>query len=160
MSWDKERIIELLLKAGDMAREARKKLTLEIKSDHSLVTQADTEIEALFTEALENVESGCYLVGEETINRKGEDYVQAALAGEVVSLEVREAGRMLELRGGAGPFGETVLAVARNGAHIASRDHYLADAVVHVVRDEEVARAVDHDAVRAMELRQEVRVVF
>ena len=46
MSWDKDRIIELLLRAGDMAREARKKLTLEIKSDHSLVTQADTEIEA------------------------------------------------------------------------------------------------------------------
>ena len=81
MSWDKERIVELLLEAGDMAREARKKLTLDIKSDHSLVTQADTEIEALFTEALENVESGCYLVGEETITRKGEEYLQAALAG-------------------------------------------------------------------------------
>ena len=82
MSWDKDRIIELLLRAGDMAREARKKLTLEIKSDHSLVTQADTEIEALFTEALEDTGSGRYLIGEETINRKGEDYVQAALAGE------------------------------------------------------------------------------
>ena len=82
MSWDKERIVELLLEAGDMAREARKKLSLEVKSDHSLVTQADTEIEALFTEALEDVDSGRYLIGEETISRKGEDYVQAALAGE------------------------------------------------------------------------------
>ena len=82
MSWDKDRIIELLLRAGDMAREARKKLTLEVKSDHSLVTQADTEIEAFFTDALEDTESGRYLIGEETINRKGEDYVQASLAGE------------------------------------------------------------------------------
>ncbi|MCH2367457.1 MAG: hypothetical protein MK554_09625, partial [Planctomycetes bacterium] len=61
MSWDTDRIIELLLRAGDMAREARKKLTLEIKSDHSLVTQADTEIEARFTEALEDTGSGRYL---------------------------------------------------------------------------------------------------
>ena len=73
MSWDKERIVELLLDAGDMASEARKKLSLEVKSDHSLVTQADTEIEALFTEALEDVDSGRYLIGEETISRKGED---------------------------------------------------------------------------------------
>ena len=54
MSWDKERIVELLLEAGDMAREARKKRTLEIKSDHSLVTQAYTAIEVLFPEALED----------------------------------------------------------------------------------------------------------
>jgi len=82
MSWDKDRIVELLLEAGDMAREARKKLTLEIKSDHSLVTQADTAIEVLFTEALEDEAAGRYIIGEETISRKGEDYVQAALAGE------------------------------------------------------------------------------
>ena len=82
MGWDKDRIVELLLRAGDMAREARKKLTLEIKSDHSLVTQADLEIEALFTEALEDEAAGCYIIGEETISRKGDDYVAAALESE------------------------------------------------------------------------------
>ena len=82
MGWDKDRIVELLLRAGDMAREARKQLTLEIKSDHSLVTQADLEIEALFTEALEDEAAGCYIIGEETISRKGDDYVAAALESE------------------------------------------------------------------------------
>ena len=82
MGWDKDRIVELLIRAGDMARAARKKLTLEIKSDHSLVTQADIEIEAYFTEALEDEAAGRYIIGEETINRKGEDYVTAALESE------------------------------------------------------------------------------
>ena len=44
LNWDKQQIIELLLRAGDVAREARKKLSLQFKADRSLVTQADTEI--------------------------------------------------------------------------------------------------------------------
>lgn len=82
MSWDKQHIIELLLQAGDIARKARRNLHRQFKSDESLVTQADTQIETCFTEALENSSAGRYVIGEETINYKDEDYVLSALSGE------------------------------------------------------------------------------
>jgi myo-inositol-1(or 4)-monophosphatase len=70
------------LEAGEIARRAKKDLHREYKSDSSIVTQADREIETLCTERLEDTDAGVHIIGEETIGQKGEAYVQRALSQE------------------------------------------------------------------------------
>lgn len=82
MSWNRDRIVDWLLEAGAVAREAKKNLRREIKNDQSIVTQADREIEAFFTERFEDESAGVRIIGEETIAQKGEDYVSSALRGK------------------------------------------------------------------------------
>jgi myo-inositol-1(or 4)-monophosphatase len=82
MPWNRERIVELLLEAGEIARNAKKELACELKSDRSIVTKADREIEGLLAAELERPDSGTYLIGEETIAEKGEAYLAGALARE------------------------------------------------------------------------------
>jgi myo-inositol-1(or 4)-monophosphatase len=79
--WDRARIIEVLLEAGRRAVTLRKTLRFEVKPDSSLVTAADKEIEALFAAEYDHPDRGSYLIGEETVAAKGEDYIRAALAG-------------------------------------------------------------------------------
>jgi len=80
--WNHDRIVELLCESGRIAFECRKQLKKSFKADESIVTQADCTIEALFTETLEDEASGVYLIGEETLSEKGEEYLAAALAGD------------------------------------------------------------------------------
>lgn len=82
MSWDRERIVSLLFRAGAIARECRADLRRELKRDRTLVTRADREIEALFVRELERPEAGTYLIGEETVETRGEAYLEAALREE------------------------------------------------------------------------------
>lgn len=82
MSWDRERIFGLLLEGGEIALRSRKNLRREFKQDQSIVTQADREIEALCARRLEDAAAGVYFIGEETVNQKGEDYIQRALREE------------------------------------------------------------------------------
>jgi myo-inositol-1(or 4)-monophosphatase len=77
--WDRARITEILLEAGRRAVSLRKDLRVEVKSDSSLVTAADKEIEALFAAEFDHPERGSYVIGEETISQKGEDYIAEAL---------------------------------------------------------------------------------
>lgn len=69
----------MLLEAGRRAVALRKDLRVELKPDTSLVTTADREIEALFAAEFDHPERGSYLIGEETVSQKGEDYIQEAL---------------------------------------------------------------------------------
>jgi myo-inositol-1(or 4)-monophosphatase len=85
--WDKDRIVGLLLEAGELARRAREALSWDLKSDDSIVTQADREIEALFTRELEDPGRGVHIIGEETIEAKGEDYVRCALREEAFVID-------------------------------------------------------------------------
>ena len=82
MPWNRERIVDLLLEAGEIARNAKKELACELKSDRSIVTKADREIERLLAAELERPDAGTYLIGEETIAEKGEAYLDGALARE------------------------------------------------------------------------------
>lgn len=82
MAWDRKRIIELLLQAGEIAREAKKELSCELKADRSIVTRADTDIERLLALELERPDRGTYLIGEETVSGKGDAYLARALAEE------------------------------------------------------------------------------
>ena len=82
MAWNKDGIISLLLEAGEVATRLRRNIGWEFKADRSLVTAADKEIEDLFTARLENPDAGTYLIGEETVAEKGEDYLREALREE------------------------------------------------------------------------------
>ncbi len=77
--WDRGRITEVLLEAGRRAVALRKGLRVELKADSSLVTTADREIEALFGAEFDHPERGSYLIGEETVSQKGEEYIRGAL---------------------------------------------------------------------------------
>ncbi len=78
-SWDRDRIVELLLEAGRIACVDRQSLTRDFKPDGSIVTETDRRVERLFGDELENREGGVYLIGEETIESKGDEYVAEAL---------------------------------------------------------------------------------
>lgn len=87
MSWNKDRIVELLLEAGEIARLAKKDLRRELKSDCSVVTQADREIEAMLTSRLERPGDGVHIIGEETVDSKGDDYVRRALRDDAYVID-------------------------------------------------------------------------
>ncbi len=76
--WNRLRIVELLLRAGERAAALRDGLRYELKADASLVTQADREIEALLGKEFDRPREGVHLIGEETVAEKGEDYIREA----------------------------------------------------------------------------------
>ena len=82
MSWQRERIVQLLTEAGTLAQSWKKSLTRKKKADQSIVTQADLAVEALLTNELERAADGVFFIGEETLAQRGEDYLQRALSGE------------------------------------------------------------------------------
>lgn len=82
MPWDRRQITGLLEEAAAIAQRVKKDLRFELKSDRSIVTPADKEIEALFSRALENPGRGVYLIGEETVAAKGEAYLESAMKHE------------------------------------------------------------------------------
>jgi fructose-1,6-bisphosphatase/inositol monophosphatase family enzyme len=82
MSWNKDDIIALMLEVGEISLRLRRDIRHETKADHSLVTAADREIEGVITRALENPEDGTFIIGEETVAQKGEDYLAEAMRKE------------------------------------------------------------------------------
>jgi len=82
MAWNKDQIVDILLAAADIALRVRRNLRFEVKADGSIVTPADHEIEKLVSDKLENRDGGTYIIGEETVEKKGEDYLEAAMRGE------------------------------------------------------------------------------
>jgi myo-inositol-1(or 4)-monophosphatase len=78
--WNPQEITDLLIQAGRTALSLRSACIRELKADCSIVTEADRRIEALFAASFDRPPVS-YLIGEETVAQKGEDYLQAALAG-------------------------------------------------------------------------------
>ncbi len=68
---------------GRLAKEGFLGGAFEIKEDNSLVTETDRGIEELLTRELESGEGRDRVIGEETVARKGEDYLQKALGGSL-----------------------------------------------------------------------------
>jgi len=77
--WNRREIIGLMQAAGRIAFKHYEAPHASLKGDESIVTLADREIEAYFTERLDRPEAGQYLLGEETIEGKSEAYLEAAL---------------------------------------------------------------------------------
>lgn len=82
MAWNKDEIVRLLVESGEVARRVQEDMSFELKADRSIVTPADQEIERLLGSALERPEEGVYLIGEETVETKGEEYLSEAFQKE------------------------------------------------------------------------------
>lgn len=87
VEWSTDIIHKLLLRCGEVALRHYASPERTLKGDLSIVTQADREIEALIGEVADHPENGCYLLGEETIFSKSEDYLQGALKGRTLVVD-------------------------------------------------------------------------
>jgi len=76
-----DELIPLVLRCGRTGLSYFEYPEKEYKDDDSIVTLADKSIEAFLTERLENPSLGSYVLGEETIGQKSEDYLKAAFLG-------------------------------------------------------------------------------
>jgi myo-inositol-1(or 4)-monophosphatase len=79
--WNRDKIQQLLLEAGHIAERSKQDMGCELKADRSIVTRADREIEALFSREFDQPDQGSFLIGEETVGQKGEEYIQEAFRG-------------------------------------------------------------------------------
>jgi len=79
--WDRDAVVNLLMDCGRIALAHYDDPKRELKADRSLVTAADRAIEERMAAVLDDPGTGSYMIGEETIDRRGEDYVRDALAG-------------------------------------------------------------------------------
>ncbi|EEF81451.1 Inositol monophosphatase family protein [Borreliella valaisiana VS116] len=77
MDWDFEKIIFLLNESTKLALSGCDKLSLDFKSDGSIVTQVDKQIEQFLSKEIKK--PGNFILGEETIYTYGEDYIKDAL---------------------------------------------------------------------------------
>ncbi|HRR06736.1 MAG TPA: inositol monophosphatase family protein, partial [Victivallales bacterium] len=81
-SYDYEMLCSLMFKAAKIANKTFSKFKWKRKRDKSLLTKADTEIELLFAKFCDHPDKGMFLIGEETIDSKGQEYVFSALKGK------------------------------------------------------------------------------
>ena len=80
--WSTQYIASLMSRCGRIALEIYEKPVTEMKDDFTLVTEADRAIEELLAGEFDHPARGSYLIGEETVASKGEDYLSAAFAGK------------------------------------------------------------------------------
>ena len=79
--WNVEQVTGFLLDAGRIAMEHYGERRYEFKNDTTLVTEADTTIETLAEARLEDRTKGVFLIGEETIAERSNEYLAQALDG-------------------------------------------------------------------------------
>ncbi len=79
--WNIAEIKQLLRECGKLSMQHYVDPSIKLKADHSVVTPADTGIENLLARRFDHPEAGVYLIGEETLDSRSEDYIQRALKG-------------------------------------------------------------------------------
>ena len=79
--WDIQKLLPLLRECGEIALKYYDNPPIEIKADKSIVTAADKAIEAKLAEEFDRPDEGIYLIGEETVRTRSEEYIQNALRG-------------------------------------------------------------------------------
>ncbi len=77
--WNKDRVARLLSRCGAIAMEHFDSPVREYKKDATVVTQADRAIEAFLSEELDRPEEGSFVLGEETLEGRSEEYISSAL---------------------------------------------------------------------------------
>ncbi len=87
LDWSLKNIVPLLLESGELALRHYEKPRITVKEDLSLVTEADIAIEGYLTSQLEDLEALQFIIGEESVASKGEDYVASALANTAYVLD-------------------------------------------------------------------------
>lgn len=79
-NWNAEFVYKTACKLAITAVNEQKKLTTEIKPDHSIVTQADKLVENMAIEALSDKANNISVIGEETIKELSESELTSAIA--------------------------------------------------------------------------------
>jgi fructose-1,6-bisphosphatase/inositol monophosphatase family enzyme len=80
--WRPAQIARLLFCAGGIALKNFPSMRWKLKSDNSLLTDTDIRIEKLFSKHFNHPEKGIFMIGEETIAEKEDEYISAALNGK------------------------------------------------------------------------------
>lgn len=78
--WNRKEICGLLIESGEVALKHYETPSWKFKSDRSLVTAADKEIENLLAGHFDRPDDSVYMIGEETVGTKGEKYISSALS--------------------------------------------------------------------------------
>ncbi|HCE43370.1 MAG TPA: hypothetical protein DET40_07465 [Lentisphaeria bacterium] len=79
--WNTKEICGLLAECGGIALKHYGKCAWKFKSDRSLITAADSEIENLLKKEFDRPDESTYLIGEETVETKSEEYIASAMKG-------------------------------------------------------------------------------
>ncbi len=79
--WSMNAITELLFEAGRIGLHYFEKGEWRLKADRTLVTPADGDIEALLAKQFDRPWEGSWMLGEETADEKGEEYIRGLLDG-------------------------------------------------------------------------------
>ena len=77
--WNRKEICGLLLESGEVALKHYETRSWKFKSDRSLITAADGEIERLLSGQFDRPDDSVYMIGEETVGTRGEKYISSAL---------------------------------------------------------------------------------
>ena len=81
VDWKVPVITEVLAECAEIALRHYHAPSVALKSDRSLVTQADHEVEAHFASRLDDPHRGSFVIGEETIHSRSAEYVDEAMKG-------------------------------------------------------------------------------
>jgi myo-inositol-1(or 4)-monophosphatase len=79
LAWSVTELLELLLECGRIGRHYFEMGEWWLKRDQTLITKADLEIEALIARHCDRPEAGSWMLGEETAEELGEEYIRALL---------------------------------------------------------------------------------
>ena len=77
--WNVPVVLDAMEKAAAIALDYYERPEARLKSDRTIVTQADIEIERTLGELFEDSSNGSYVIGEESFHSKGEDYLGSAM---------------------------------------------------------------------------------
>ena len=81
-TWNPDEIARLCSESGRIALLHYDAPSTEYKNDNTVVTKADRGIEGYLEGSFDAPESGSYLIGEETIETRGEEYVASAMKAD------------------------------------------------------------------------------
>ena len=80
-NWKIDNILSLLKEAGALALASWSSPQVELKADQTVVTNADRAIEQRFAEEFDRPAAGSFLIGEESVGTRTEEYLDEALRG-------------------------------------------------------------------------------
>ncbi len=78
-TWNLREVLLLCTQAGRIALNHFDNPTHDYKDDDSVVTQADREIEQFLGRSFDKPQSGSFIVGEETVDKRDDDYLMQAM---------------------------------------------------------------------------------
>jgi myo-inositol-1(or 4)-monophosphatase len=80
-NWNIDEVLNIIAECGQIAIKYYDNPGYELKADKSIVTDADKAIEDYLMSNLNNPAENAYMIGEETILSKDEEYISNALKG-------------------------------------------------------------------------------